>query len=237
MNVAIMQPYFFPYIGYFQLMAAVDAFVFLDDVQYVERSWINRNRIRRDGRSAWLSMPVRKGSQTDLINQRRYVLDEARDTVVHKVINAYRGAPNFDLESEFVYDLLHYPRHNVAEFNIHLLREISSRLNIRRTLVLASEIRSRTRLPGQAGIIDICKRMGGARYVNAPGGIELYDEAAFAAVGLELRFLRTHAPAAALIDGPEHLSIIDGLMWDGLMRCAAALKDYELLAPTVAHKH
>jgi hypothetical protein len=74
MIVAILQPYFFPYIGYFQLMQAVDVFVIYDDAQYMKGGWINRNRIRCSGKSTWLTLPVRRDSRELSINQREYLL-------------------------------------------------------------------------------------------------------------------------------------------------------------------
>jgi WbqC-like protein family len=76
MIVSIMQPYFFPYIGYFQLAACSDIFVFHDDVQYIKGGWVNRNRILRDGQPRWLTLPVRKGASRLTIQQRQYQLDE-----------------------------------------------------------------------------------------------------------------------------------------------------------------
>lgn len=236
MIVAIMQPYFFPYIGYFQLMAAVDAFVILDDVQYVERSWVNRNRIRRDGESEWLTMPVRKGSRSELINQRHYVLGYAKDKVARKIANSYRKAPGFAAVNAQILSTIDDAETNVAKLNARLLTAVAELLGVRSTLMFSSEIRGYERLAGQPGIIDICRRVGASRYVNAIGGARLYKEAEFADSGVGIRFLRTRVSPVTLASGPEYLSIIDDLMGDGAEGCAAKISDYELLSAEAARK-
>ena len=234
MIVAIMQPYFFPYIGYFQLMHAVELFVVLDDVQYVDRRWMNRNRIRREGQAAWVSMAVRNAPRTSAINDREYLLGEEREALKRRLRAAYREAPRFAASWPVIEDLLNFERPNVAAFNTHLLAASARLLGIRCEVSLASELRGADRLNGQAGIIDLCRRTGAKRYVNAIGGSHLYHESAFVAEGIELSFLRTRVPPAQLASGCEHLSIIDGLMQHGIAACAAMLPEYDLFTPAAA---
>lgn len=234
MIVAIMQPYFFPYIGYFQLMAAVDAFVFLDDVQYVERGWMNRNRIRRGGRSEWLSMPVQKSPRNTTINERRYVLGNTQAVIASRVREAYGAAPAYRAVARVVLDTVNFNEPNVARFNANLLQVILGQFGAGSRLLFASDVRGARREAGQAGILQLCRQLGATRYVNAIGGGSLYEEAAFTDAGVELRFLRTRVPPVELADGPEHLSIIDGLMHLGVEGCKALLPDYELLSPAEA---
>jgi hypothetical protein len=232
--VAIMQPYFFPYIGYFQLMHAVERFLVLDDVQYVDRGWMNRNRIRREGKSAWISMAVRKAPQSSAINEREYVLGEERDALLRRLHTAYRDAPGRAECWPLIEELLSFAQPNVAKFNTHLLAALAQCLGIRCDVALVSALRGTNRLKGQAGIIDICRRTGADRYLNAIGGTELYDESEFAAEGIELSFIRTRVAPTQLLSGPEHLSIIDGLMQLGFAGCAELLPEYELLSPAAA---
>lgn len=237
MIVAIMQPYFFPYIGYFQLMAAVDAFVFLDDVQYVEQRWMNRNRIRHGMQSAWLTLPVKRDHMHRRINEREYRFgDDDLDAVQRKLETAYRKASCWSETSPFVDEILSFSVPNVSIFNVNLLRAVAERLGVTCSAVTASGLMGSQGAIGQSRVLELCLRLGATRYINAIGGVDLYDEAAFAAAGVELRFLRTRVPPVALAGGPEHLSIIDGLMHDGVAGCAAALQSYELLTPAIARE-
>lgn len=233
MIVAIMQPYFFPYIGYFQLMAAVDTFVFLDDVQYVHRSWMNRNRIGLDGKSVWLSMPVLAGSRTAHINERLYV-PEAGEALLRKIDAAYRDAPGYRDGRGLIADLLRHPDRNVATFNAHLLKVVADALGVRPRMLRSSDVRSRNHARGQAGILELCRLLRASRYVNAIGGVGLYENQAFLEAGVELAFLRTRVPPSDLADGSVHLSIIDGLMRSGPAGCSTMVAACEVLEPSEA---
>jgi hypothetical protein len=230
MIAAIMQPYFFPYIGYFQLMHAVDTFVIYDDAQYMKGGWINRNRIRNGGTTAWLTLPVHAARLELPINQREYVLEEGVARVRGQLRAAYRKAPCRAEAGEAVDEVLGFGDANVAAFNAHLLQALARRLGIACRFLPASRLGASAGLRGQARVIDLCRRVGADHYVNPIGGTALYDAASFDAAGLRLSFLRTTVPPEALADGPQHLSILDGLMREGFAACRARLGDYVLQA-------
>lgn len=235
MIVAIMQPYFFPYIGYFQLMHAVDTFVLYDDAQYADQRWMNRNRIRHGTRSVWLTLPVKRKRLGRCIHEREYrLLDSDVDVAKRKLQAAYRTAPYRSEAFPLVDGLLDFPNPNIANFNANLLEVIATSLGIQCDVVSSSSLPSADGSRGVARVLELCSRLSATQYVNAIGGTDLYDEAVFADTGLGLRFLRTRVPPVPLADGPEHLSIIDGLMHGGTEGCAATLPDYELLSPTAA---
>src|SRR6188768_4511537 len=99
MSIAIMQPYLFPYIGYFQLMAAVDEFVVYDNIEFTKKGWINRNRILVNGKDTFITLPLKKGSDYLNVND-RYLADSwltDRTKLMNKVTEAYRKAPQFNL--------------------------------------------------------------------------------------------------------------------------------------------
>lgn len=225
-----MQPYFFPYIGYFQLMHAVDAFVFYDDAQYIKGGWINRNRIRNGGEISWLTMPVHHASIKLPINQRHYQLGDgtAVRRVEQRLQASYARAPCRSEAAPVISALLGYDDDNVATFNANLLEQLARRLGIGCRFLVSSRIDKPEGLKGRARIVDLCRRIGASRYINPIGGVPLYDAASFDAAGLQLSFLRTTAIPAPLADGPQHLSIIDGLMHSGLAGCQAQLGHYEL---------
>jgi hypothetical protein len=122
MIISIMQPYFFPYIGYFQLIAQSDVFVFYDDVQYIKGGWVNRNRILRNGEPCWLTLPVRKEAFRLAINQRSYELERATvGRVLRRIAAAYLKAPRFEVIFPCVEELVNFGDANVAAFNMNLI--------------------------------------------------------------------------------------------------------------------
>jgi WbqC-like protein family len=230
MIVAIMQPYFFPYIGYFQLMHAADTFVVYDDVQYMKGGWINRNRIRLDDKATWLTIPVHRASTYLDINQREYQLDESTlDRVTNKLSAAYSSAPAFAETLELVKRKLACPNPNVAAVNTGLLQATAERIGISCQLVMSSVLGVSRALRGEDRVIAVCKALQATAYVNAIGGIELYDPDHFAMAGMRLSFLRTLVPPEPLSDGPVHLSILDTLFRESPAQIAGKLDCCELV--------
>ena len=212
MIASAMQPYFFPYIGYFQLIAQSDIFVFRDEVQYIKGGWINRNRILdRRGREMWFALPVVAASYRLAINERSYVLEKKNlRHLLGQIENAYVRAANFDEVFPLVRKILEFGDVNVANFNIDLLERVSARLGLTTHFVRASELPNVAGLYGQARVIDICRQVGASRYVNPNGGAGLYDAPAFGRHGIELGFLEARIEPRA--GQYPHLSIIDTLM-------------------------
>ena len=230
MIVAIMQPYFFPYIGYFQLMQAVDVFVFYDDVQFIKNGWINRNRILVRDHPIWLTLPVRRdGHHTDHINQRSYALDAGAESVKRKLRSAYVCAGDFGTNYSFVSDLLDFHSPNVALFNANLLRHTARRFGIGCRFVTSSEVVESAGLRGVDKVIGLCRALGAEHYINSIGGLGLYDPQCFAAAGLRLSFLRTSVLPEPLPNGPAHLSILNAMFRESPERIADMLDCYELV--------
>lgn len=230
MTLAVMQPYFFPYIGYFQLMDSVDTFLFLDDVQYVERGWMNRNRIMLGNDPRWVSFPVHKAPRSTSIMQRRYILGEKSDAVLRQIRGAYENHPHYPEVAPFLEQLMRHPEPSVSGFNGNLLRELAVRLGISCKFGSASAIGNPRGLHGQERILDLCATLGADTYVNAIGGIRLYDEPSFTAASVRLRFLRsTCEPLETKQDGPIHPSIIDLLMRKGFDGVASLLEQRQII--------
>jgi hypothetical protein len=229
---AVMQPYFFPYLGYFQLMQAVDLFVFYDDAQYMKGGWVNRNRILVDGEPAWLTLPVRRASLSLPINQRHYLLDgEGIGQIKQRLRASYAKAPAYDEICPLICNLLDYADSNVPAFNANLLTTLARKLGITCAFEMSSAIDKGAGLRGEAKVIDLCQRVGASHYVNAIGGMGLYDVDHFDAIGLRLSFLRTAAPPLQLDAGPQHLSIVHLLMINGFDATLSLLDEYEVMDP------
>lgn len=239
MIVGIMQPYFFPYIGYFQLMSAVDCFVFHDDVQYIKGGWINRNRILVDEQPSWVTLPVEKASHDFAINSRRYQLEnKATLSIQRQVSGAYRNAPLFLEVADLMAQFLSFDDANVAEFNRHHLIGLARMLGLSCQFFRSSDIEKNHTLKGQDRVIDICKSLGATHYINPIGGLDLYAERDFANAGMQLTFLKAR-PTEYMQFGRDHvpfLSIVDVLAFNSLQEIIALLSNYETLrAPASAN--
>jgi WbqC-like protein family len=232
MIVAIMQPYFFPYIGYFQLMQAVDMFVLYDDVQYMKGGWINRNLIRlNDDLATWLTIPICHASTYLNINERTYKLDkEDVEHVENKLKASYARAPAYAEVMDIINHNLHLSDPNVATVNTRLLKAAAERIGITCQLVRSSEIGVTKELHGEDRVIAICKALRATQYINAIGGVGLYSAKRFSTEGLLLSFLRTLVPPEPLRDGPTHLSILDMLFQEPTERISDRLDRYELVS-------
>ena len=223
MTLAIMQPYFFPYLGYFQLLAAADTFVFIDDVNYQKGGWINRNRIKRDGEVWWITIPVRKISQHTKISDATVSEDSKwRKHLFRQLEYAYRDAPHRSEVLDLVQRVLNFETEYIADIAKRSVVEVLKRLNCNVNLVWTSTIYENSHLSGQDRVIDICKSNEASTYINASGGRSLYDERTFSEEGISLEFLRPVANSTAVLRG-NTLSIIDILMYHSVDEVAMAL--------------
>ncbi|WP_223469097.1 WbqC family protein [Massilia soli] len=226
MRLAIMQPYFVPYIGYLQLMAAVDRFVLFDDVGFIKRGWINRNRIMVGGREHWMTIPLRAASQNLLINQIAVSEDSAwRSKLLKTVEQSYRKAPFYAETMPLAQDILGCPETMLAPYLRCSLIALHAWLELPCQIIATSSHYENQHYKGAQRILDICRQEHASVYVNAPGGKHLYAAADFAALGMQLRFLKPRLDAYAQ-DGATFtpgLSIIDVLMHQGRAATRQAL--------------
>jgi len=231
MIVTIMQPYFFPYIGYFQLLAGSNIFVLYDDVQYIKGGWINRNRMLFDGKAKWLSFPVSKGSTFARINERKYVADpQVRHGLLRQLEATYHAAPHFNYMYALVEQLFDYDCLNVAKFNGNLVRRLALLLQLDCRIVTASDLAFDKNLTGQQRVIAICQELGASSYVNPIGGAALYDEKSFKEAGIRLRFLQPSIVAYPQFSEKfiPALSILDVLMFNSPDEARALVSRYTI---------
>ena len=228
MRLAIMQPYFVPYIGYFQLMSAVDKIVLLDDVNFINAGWINRNRILAKGQPHWLTLPLAKASQNRLINEIEIVDDHLWKRKAMRTIGlSYRNAPFVEQALPFLSSLLKEARGSLSVFLSWHLVQVATLIGIDTRIEPTSTIYPKEHRRGQDRILDICHREGATSYVNLPGGKNLYDAGLFASVGIDLLFLQPNLKKLPLQHGGDEgpsLSIIDLLMFNSPAAIRAATK-------------
>lgn len=192
MRLAIMQPYLFPYVGYFQLAAAVDRFVFLDDVQYIQRGWINRNRFPMDGEPRYFTVPVRHGGQHAMIKDVMVATEQHRmiRQTIKTVGQRYQRAPQFSRVFPIFEAVMRRREISIADMAIESVRSVYQYLDCGPAWVVSSARNYRNRqLSGQDRVIDICRQEGAILYVNPPNGRYLYSAQVFRENGVALRFL------------------------------------------------
>jgi hypothetical protein len=232
MTIAIMQPYIFPYIGYFQLINAVDRFVIYDDVNFINKGWINRNQILVSGKGHLFTLPLKDASQNRLINEVNLSDHEPWKKKLLKTIQqSYLKAPNYPVVFPLVEDIVNFEAGRISELTLHALRSICGFLEIRTEMVSSSSVYGNAQLKGQERILDICLREGASQYINPIGGMELYDHTGFEKEGIQLSFLKsTLSPYPQFKNAfVPWLSIIDVLMFNDRDAIHTMLKEYEIL--------
>jgi hypothetical protein len=227
MKVAIMQPYFLPYIGYWHLVASVDKFVLLDDVNYINRGWINRNQIMVNGTPTWLTLPIQRASQNRLIFELELTEKKAWQANFEKTIqHAYARAPYFKDGFALFKQIMDEMDGNLSESLSKSISSIVQILGLTTELVPTSRTFPKGGLTGQERILDICKRLGATEYVNAPGGHGLYEDSAFLEAGVKLCFLSEQSAENELRSGSANetpLSILDTLMYNSFLNISSHL--------------
>ena len=191
-SVAVMQPYFAPYVGYFNLIAAADIFVFHDDVKYTKKGWINRNRICDGKRSKTISLPLAKDSDFLNINQRMIAQSFVPRKLENEISEFLKGLP-FSKDAEALIKLLQdkvQATSNLATSLIELTVDYSTYLKLETEFVKSSDFQIDPTLRGEARVIELCKCAGATHYVNPPGGEHLYSSETFDVNGLSLSFLQ-----------------------------------------------
>jgi len=231
MKIAIMQPYFFPYLGYVQLMNAVDTFVFFDDVNFIKKGWINRNTILTPAGEQRITLQVQKASQNRAIND--HLLGDNRPKLLKTFELSYGKAPHFAAVMPFLEDCFAYEGENLSGFLEHSLIKLAGLLQMGTKFARSSDTaKPEGGLKAQEHILFLCEAHGASHYINPEGGRELYDASAFEARGMELSFLHYQS-----VDYPQfqaggdfisHLSIIDVLMFNGVEGTRELLSAYTL---------
>jgi hypothetical protein len=234
MQIAIMQPYFLPYIGYFQLMNLVDRFVIYDNIEYTKNGWINRNRLLRNGEPVIFTLPIQKDSDFLDIRDRRVAENFDPKKLENQISGAYAKAPEFHATMPVVRDILNHRSSSLFDFLRHALERTCAHIGITTPLIVSSEIEGNTSLRKQERVLDICARMEASRYVNPIGGVDLYNPNAFSERGIELKFLRTASVSYAQFSEPfqANLSILDVMMFNDRGRIRHLIENgFEIVDP------
>ena len=218
-----------PYIGYWQLIAAVDTYVVYDDENFIKRGWINRNNSLLKGEKKLFSIALHEASQNKLINEISIADDFSK---LRKTIQmAYAKAPFYAEIMELLDSIFDYPKHNIALFIDNSIRKVCDYLNIQTNIILSSNIEKDNALKGQDKIISICKLLQADTYINAIGGVELYDKKVFERNNICLLFLKPEIECYQQFKNEfvPGLSMIDVLMFCSPKQIREMLQRYSLI--------
>lgn len=230
MKLAIMQPYLFPYVGYFQLARLVDRFIFYDDVNFMKGGWINRNRLLIAGRTSWFTLPLQGASPYCKINEIRVQPgDTWRRKLLASVRHSYSKAPYFEPTYALLARVLESSESSLAKLARDSVTQVADYLGLNTEFVSAAGRYDNTTLRGSNRVLDICCREGATEYYNLPGGRLLYSTEAFSEQGVELRFVQPRLAEYRQFRTPFEpgLSILDVLMFNDAISTRRLLAGHE----------
>ena len=227
-----MQPYFFPYIGYFQLIAAVDQFIVYDNIKYTKKGWINRNRLLQNGKDEMFSLPLKSASDYLNVCERELAADFNRIKLLNQIKSAYQRAPYFAQTYPLIKQIVKYEDANLFGYLHHSIVKTCAHLGIKTEIKISSSIAIDHSLKNQDKVLALCAAVGAGTYVNAIGGMELYAKETFQQSGIELRFIRSKPFEYPQFDNEfvPWLSIIDVMMFNSIAAIQTCIStNYELI--------
>lgn len=233
MRFAVMQPYFMPYIGYFQLMHAVDKFIIYDNIEFTKRGWINRNRILVNGEPQYFTVNLEKGSDYAMVNERKVspVFVKERRKVLGKIEANYRKAPFFAETFPLVKECFECNAKNLFDFIFHSIVKVNEHLHIETALIVSSQLPIDHSLKNKFKLWALSDYLGIRDYINPVGGMELYEKSEFGEHGMNLMFhqanLSQYEQVGDLGFSPA-LSIVDMLMCLGAEGVSRELKNFNI---------
>lgn len=229
MKLGIMQPYFLPYIGYFQLINAVDKYVIYDDVQYIKGGWINRNFILLNGERFLINLLLSGASSNKTINE---IEVQSNQVKLKKTIeSAYKKAPMFDKVFPVLTNIMEYEKKELGQFLGNSIKELCNYMSINTELIYSSKIEKDNTLKAQDKVMQICNILKADKYLNAIGGQALYNKDDFKKQNIELHFLNSSSKPYTQFNNEfvPYLSIVDVLMFNSVEKVKDILNDYNIL--------
>lgn len=227
-----MQPYFFPYLGYWQMFHAVDKFVILDDVNYIKRGYINSNSILINGTANKFTIPLEKASQNKLINESKLVEDSSwKEPFLRKVEMAYKKAPYFRSLFPVFKEIVLYDETDLVAYLKYSFEKVKEYLNLTTEILVSSEIEKNNLLKAEDRILEICKCLKTDVYINAIGGQALYHRERFAENNIELKFIKMGKYKYKQFTNTfiPNLSFVDVLFFNSKEEVKQLLDNYELI--------
>lgn len=227
-----MQPYFLPYLGYWQLIQAVDNFVIYDDVNYIPRGWVNRNRILINHKPFFITIPLHNSSRNKKICD--ILIHESsnwKEKMLKSIEHSYKKSTFFTTVFPIIEKIIYYDSNILSDFLSHSIICLMRFMGISTNLIETSRCYHNNNLKGQSRIIDICRQEGATIYINPSGGRSLYNSASFQLANITLCFIKMR-PLPYNQRSNEfapYLSIIDLLMKIGPSQIKTYLGNYDLI--------
>lgn len=186
-----MQPYFLPYIGYFQLIDSVDKFILYDDIQYTKRGWINRNKFNTPNGEWKFSIAVESHSEKAKISEIRIAKEYEPAKIIARAKNDFGKSDSFQKEAmTLVSKVLQNEERNLFNYISNSVIEISNFLEIPKDrFIVSSELGDFSMQKGSDKVISICNVLGAKKYINPVSGAHLYSKEIFNSHGISLNFL------------------------------------------------
>ena len=218
MKLGIMQPYFLPYIGYYQLINAVDLFIIYDNIKYTKKGWINRNRMLQNGKAAMFSLPLKSDSDYLDVRDRQLAATFDRDKLPNRFKEVYRRAPFFLQTFPLIEQVVHCKDTNLFRFLHHSIVETCKHLGIMTPIKVSSSIAMDHDLKNQDKVLAICGEVGARTYLNPIGGKEIYSKEDFSRQNIALQFISSKSCEYPQFGGEfvPWLSIVDMMMFNSL---------------------
>ena len=234
MKLAIMQPYLFPYIGYFQLINAVDKFVVYDNIEFTQKGWFHRNRILVNNKDKLFTIPLKRDSDFLKVNQRYLAQNfiKERTKILSRIRHSYTKAPHFADCYPLIEDCFLFSNDNLFHFILNSLKKVCDYVNINTDLVTSSTLNINHLLKGKDKVIAICKAFNANHYINSIGGVNLYNKEDFLRNKITLQFMKSKSPYYEQFsndnDFVPNLSVIDVMMFNSKRQINEMLKEYEI---------
>jgi hypothetical protein len=235
MKLAIMQPYLFPYIGYFQLINYVDKFVVYDDVNFIKGGWINRNNLLINKKINMFTVPLDKPSPFVLINEIQLNInfyENWKVKLLRSVEQSYKKARFYKEVYALIENILNnHDNTLISKLAVKGIRTICEYLQIETEIVATSEIYNNRHLKGQERVLDICAIEKASQYINVIGGVELYSKEVFKEKEIKLNFIKSHPISYTQFNNEfvPWLSIIDVLMFNSVAETKHLINKFELI--------
>jgi hypothetical protein len=230
-KLGIMQPYFLPYIAYWQLIKTVDLFVVYDNIEYTKKGWINRNKFLQKGKGVYFTVPLKNDSDYLHVRNRLIADTFEKDKLLNQIRAAYQKAPFYNEAFPIFTAIIENEQPNLFDFIYFSIMRVCTYLQINTKIIKSSDISIDHTLKAENKVIAMCKHLQSRIYINSIGGIDLYSRDMFNKNLIELKFLRSNIIPYKQFNNEfvPNLSILDVMMFNSVKEISQMLVSYDLI--------
>ena len=232
MKIGIMQPYFLPYLGYWQIMNMVDKYIVYDNIQYTKKGWFNRNRFLQNGHDELFSINLEKASDFLDVRERNISPVFNRVKLLEQFKNSYRKAPYFKENFPLIEHIVMYPEKNLFKYLFNSIQTVHDAFDMKSELIISSDVDIDHSKKAAEKVKALVLAVGGNEYINPIGGVDLYSYIDFKKSGIDLKFHKISDIKYKQFDNEfiPCLSIVDVLMFNSIQKTKEMLNAYTLTA-------